>query len=99
MDLENKKLQVDILGKQIDSIKARIDAIHKKLLIFLGVGAGSWFYVIKFGESEIFALNLLAVLFFLAFIFAGLGNFAIILKLSKLEQRLSELEEKLENVR
>jgi hypothetical protein len=97
--LEEKRLEIDIFGKQIDSIKGKIDILHKKLLIFLGVGAGSWFYVIKFGESQLFALNLLAVLFFLAFLFAGLGNFAIILKLSKLEKRLSELEEKLENVR
>jgi hypothetical protein len=45
MDLENKKLQVDILGK-------KIEVLHKKILILLGGIAGSWFYGIDFSESE-----------------------------------------------
>jgi hypothetical protein len=99
MNLEEKKLKVDILGKEIDTIKARIDIIHKKLLLFLGVGAGSWFYVVKFGESESFLLNILALLFFIAFAIAGLGNFMSIIKLSKFEKELSDLQKELKNVR
>jgi hypothetical protein len=48
---------------KVDITKAKIDAIHKKLLVFIGVGAGSWIYVLEFAKSEIFLMNILAILF------------------------------------
>jgi hypothetical protein len=56
--LEEKKFKVDILGKKIDIVKSRVDIIHKKILVFLGVGAGTWIVGIKFIESNNFLQNI-----------------------------------------
>jgi hypothetical protein len=96
MNLEEKKFLTDSFGKEADILKAQIEIIHKKLLLFLGIGAGSWIYAIKFYEAnEIFLTLVLSV----SFIFAGLGNLISIVKLSKLETKLKKLEEEIKNVR
>jgi len=83
---------------KIDIVKARIDGIHKKLLIFLGVGAGSWIYGLEFGDSENIMSLMFAVLFFIVFAFAGLGSVISLFKLSQLDKKLIQLEKEIENV-
>jgi hypothetical protein len=95
MNLEEKKLKVDILGKQIDIAKANIDVIHKRILVFLSIGAGSWIVGLEFAESENLLRNLFSIPVFTLFIHSGLGLLINMLKLSEKEKKLKILEKDL----
>jgi TRAP-type mannitol/chloroaromatic compound transport system permease small subunit len=98
MDLENKKLQVDILGKETDIIKARVEIIRQKLLVFLGASAGSFFYTVEFSNSES-GLIPLSILFFIVFVYLAIGTVASLIKLIKIEIELKTLQEEIKDVR
>jgi len=85
LTLDEKKFLTDSLGKEADILKSQIDLIHKKMILFLSIGAGSWIYAIKFYESNEITLT---IILSISFIFAGFGNLASIVKLSKLEKKL-----------
>jgi len=83
---------------EIDLLKLETDVIHKKLLIFLGAIAGSWFYAVKFVENANIYLNLLAFLFVIIFLIATLGTFTNLIKLSKIEKEINILKGKLNDI-
>jgi hypothetical protein len=98
MDFENKKLQVDILGKKIDTTKAEIEILRQKLIIYLGIVAGSWFYGLDFAKSETLIFNILAIFLFFTFLFIGLGIILIIIKFTIYEKELKNLKKELDHV-
>jgi len=83
---------------KIDIIKGHIDLIHKKILVFLGIGAGSWIYGISFIESENELKVFLSIPIFAIFLYSGLGLLVNMIKLSKAEIEFNRLEKDLENV-
>jgi sorbitol-specific phosphotransferase system component IIBC len=82
----------------IDSTKAKIDAIHKRILIFLGVGAGSWATLLEFAKTENIYLQILSILFFMVFVFGIIGTLTALSRLSQAENRLKDLQEKLYDI-
>jgi uncharacterized membrane protein YciS (DUF1049 family) len=99
MNLEEKKFLTDSIGKEADILKSQIDLIHKKMILFLGLGAGSWIYAIDFYKSDNILSNIITVILSISFIFSGFGNLISMIKLSKLEKKLKKLEEEIKNVR
>ena len=89
MNLESKKLQVDILGKEID-------ILHKKILILIGGVAGSWFYSIEFLKNDLLFINLIAILLIFTFIFFIIGLIINFLKLNKISSKLKRILNDLE---
>lgn len=73
----------------IEIYKIRIDLIHKKLLVWLSLGAGSGAYGIKFIENTNFNWGL----FFISiFSIASMGIAVNYYKLNKIDKKLKELE-------
>ena len=89
--MEKIKIKVDIA-------KAQIDAIHKRFLVFLGVGAGSWLVGVDFLESEVFLKTLFSIPIFILFSYSSFGLFVNMIKLSKRDSKLENLEKDLDNV-
>lgn len=78
----------------IELYKVRIDLIHKKLLVWLALGAGSGAYGIKFIETG----NFKWVLFFIfVFSISSIGVSVNYYKLSKIDKKLIELEKEKED--
>jgi hypothetical protein len=98
MDLDEKRFILDVLGKEIELLKSDTDIVHKKLLVFLGSTAGSWFYIVKFAESENYILYVFAVLFLFVFLISVIAIFTNILRLSKNQQEIKSLKGKLNDI-
>jgi hypothetical protein len=77
---------------EIDLLKLRIEVIHKKLLVFIGGVAGSWIYGLKFAENNNLIISILFFIFFGLFV---IGTFISLTKLSKVEEEIKSLTERL----
>jgi hypothetical protein len=87
--METKKLKLDV-------IKTQVEIFHKKILVFLGVGAGSFYYAVKFiGNSEIL-VTLFALFLALVFAYVSLGTIVTLVKLNSLEKDLDILKRSLD---
>jgi len=71
---------------KIDIIKVEVDIVKSKLLVFLAIAGGSWFYAFKIDNS------VFTTVLFISFIVASYGVFANMLKLSDLHKELKEMK-------
>jgi len=70
---------------RVEIIKVEVEIVKSKLLAFLAIASGSWFYAFKL-EGKVFTIAL-----FFGFIIASYGIFANIFKLSDLQKELKGL--------
>ena len=78
MDIEIKKILVDIVSKQAD-------IVYKKVFIFSAVAGGTWIYGIKTG-------GYLGLIILIVFLFSVLGVVVNLSKQGKLYKELEEMK-------
>ena len=81
---------------KIDIIKARVDILHKKILVLLGATAGSFIYGLEFLKSEELTTILIGIVIFITFIFFIVGLALSFFKLTKFDSILERLHNGLE---
>jgi len=81
---------------KIDIIKARVDILHKKILVLLGATAGSFVYSLEFLKSNELISILVGAVIFIAFIFFIVGLALSFFKLAKFDLILERLYNGLE---
>jgi ABC-type multidrug transport system permease subunit len=84
------------IDNKIDIIKARVDILHKKILVLLGATAGSFVYSLEFLKSDQIITIFIGVLIFFAFIFFIVGLALSFFKLAKFDSMLERLYDELE---
>ena len=72
--------------RKIEIIKVEVEIVKSKLLVFLAISGGSWFYALKIDDT-IFS-NML----FISFVITCWGVFTSMLKLGDLHNELKGLK-------